>query len=89
MGALQDGVRLSDAEAAARLSGNEVYRIYTMGGFAGRCLGAVPVSAPVPCAENWRITFSPPIEGIIAIGGEWNALLVFRNWFQVHCSFQP
>ena len=74
MGALQDGVRMSDAEAAARLSGNEVYRIYTMGDFAGRCLGAVPVSAPVPCAENWRVTFSPPIEGVVAIGGEWNAL---------------
>ncbi|MFQ3598522.1 MAG: VCBS repeat-containing protein [Chloroherpetonaceae bacterium] len=74
MGALQDGVRLSDAEAATRLMGNEVYRIYTMSGFAGRCVGTAPASAPVPCAENWRITFSPPIEGVIAMGGDWNAL---------------
>ncbi len=74
MGGIQDGVRLSDAEAAQRLTGNEVYRMYTMNGFAGRCVGTAPVPAPTPCAENWRITFSPPIEGIIAIGGDWNAL---------------
>lgn len=74
MGALQDGVRLSDAEAAPRLSGNEVYRIYAKSGFAGKCVGTAPVPAPVPCSENWRITFSPPIEGVIAIGGDWNAL---------------
>lgn len=74
MGGLQDGVRLSDAEAATRLTGDEVYRIYTLNGFAGKCVGTAPVSAPVPCAENWRITFSPPIEGVIALGGDWNAL---------------
>ncbi len=74
MGGLQDGVRLSDAEAALRLTGDEVYRIYTLNGFAGKCVGTAPVSAPVPCAENWRITFSPPIEGVIALGGDWNAL---------------
>lgn len=74
MGALQDGARLSDAEAASRLAGNESYRIYMMGGFAGRCVGSKPEPAPVPCAENWRVTFSPPIEGVIAIGGDWNAL---------------
>ncbi len=89
MGGLQEGVRLSDAEAAPRLTGNEVYRVYTMSGFVGRCVGSAPVSAPVPCAENWRITrFRRRLKAssrLVAIG---TRSLVCQNWCQAQCLCQ-
>lgn len=74
MGGWQGSARLSGAEAAQRLTGNEVYRVYDLNGLVGKCVGSVPSPAPLPCAENWRVAFSPPLEGAIAIGGDWNAM---------------
>lgn len=74
MGAWRGGARLSDAEAAQRLTGGETYRVYDLNGLVGKCVGSAPSLASSPCAENWRVAFSPPLEGAIAIGGDWNAM---------------
>lgn len=59
------------------LRGGESYRIYNLSGAVVEATGERPESEGTPCEETYNVKFSGArreSEGVIAIGGDWNAL---------------
>ena len=74
-GAIENGKPLSAGKTAPRLRGGEKYQLYSLTAALGEAKGGKPKSADEPCPDVFVIPLTPqPPDGVIAIGGKWNAL---------------
>ena len=74
LGGTENGVWIDANAAAARLSGGEVYNLYSPTGLAGTAVGAKPVKDRI-CGK-YMLQWDPPpsTTSLIGLGGGWDAL---------------
>lgn len=74
LGGTENGVWMDAAAAAARLSGGEVYNLYSPAGLAGTAVGTAPIQ-DMPCGQ-YILQWDPPLSAasLIGLGGGWDAL---------------
>jgi hypothetical protein len=59
------------------MRGGENYRLYSLAGEVGRCIGAKPARGEIPCADTWYVACSPfPRDrgSLVGVAGTWNAM---------------
>jgi hypothetical protein len=75
-GAMENGKPIPAEKAVKRLRADEKFRLYSLTAALGGAKGGKPKSAGEPCPDVFVIPLTPqPPDGVIAIGGKWNALL--------------
>jgi hypothetical protein len=74
-GAMENGKSVLAEKAVKHLHGGETFRLYSLTAALGEAKGGKPESAGEPCPDMFVVplTRQPP-DGVIAIGGKWNAL---------------
>lgn len=74
-GAMENGKPVLAEKAVKRLRGDETFRLYSLTAALGEAKAGKPESAGEPCPDVFVVPLTPkPPDGVIAIGGQWNAL---------------
>jgi hypothetical protein len=74
LGGTENGVWIDAATTAARLSGGEVYNLFSPAGAAGSASGTKPTREMICGTYSLQWTPPPSESFLVGVGGNWNAL---------------
>jgi hypothetical protein len=74
LGGSENGVWIDATATAARLSGGEIYNLYSSIGLVGTAVGSQPVKDPICGQFNLQWDPPPSATSLIGLGGGWNAM---------------
>jgi hypothetical protein len=73
LGGSKNGRWIGDKETAKAIKGNETYRVYGLSTRLGMTTGSDTRTDEAPCSETHWVRLQKNFNGVLALGGNWNA----------------
>lgn len=74
LGGTRNGKWINDKDTARALKGGEPYRVYGFSTLLGATTGSKTRTDEAPCNETHWVRLQRNYNGVVAVGGKWNAL---------------